>query len=260
MFDANFHTHTIYDDGTDSPEEMVLEAISIGLKAIGFSVHSYLPYENDWCIKKADEKEYIKEIGRLKKKYAGDIRIYNGIELDYYSDQAAEDYDYVIGSVHTLLIDGKFYDLDDTPEKLVTLAEEKYSGNIYSLIDDYYSLVSEIYSRTSCDIIGHFDLISKFNENGDLFDPADSRYISAYRNAADSLAGCSAIFEVNTGAVARGYRKDPYPAYDVYEYLESRGARFILTSDCHAKENLIFGFEDALSRYGNIGTDLKQSC
>ena len=39
---SNYHTHTTYCDGADSPEELVLEAIRLGCPEIGFSGHSYL--------------------------------------------------------------------------------------------------------------------------------------------------------------------------------------------------------------------------
>ena len=38
---GNLHTHTTYCDGNNSPEEMVLDAISAGFNVLGFSGHSY---------------------------------------------------------------------------------------------------------------------------------------------------------------------------------------------------------------------------
>ena len=34
---CNFHTHTKYSDGTDTPQEMIEAAIGFGFKALGFS-------------------------------------------------------------------------------------------------------------------------------------------------------------------------------------------------------------------------------
>ncbi len=36
---ANFHTHTVFCDGRNTPEEVVLSAIEKGFSAIGFSGH-----------------------------------------------------------------------------------------------------------------------------------------------------------------------------------------------------------------------------
>ena len=37
---SNFHTHTVFCDGADSPEELVLEALRLGCPEIGFSGRS----------------------------------------------------------------------------------------------------------------------------------------------------------------------------------------------------------------------------
>ena len=37
----NFHTHTRYSDGHDTPREMIGEAVSRGFTALGSSDHSY---------------------------------------------------------------------------------------------------------------------------------------------------------------------------------------------------------------------------
>ena len=51
------------------------------------------------------------------------------------------------------------------------------------------------------------------------------------------------VFEINTGAMSRGYRSEPYPSAEMIEYISSRGGQFILSSDSHSRENLCFGFE-----------------
>ena len=40
MIKANFHTHSTFSDGANTPEEMVQTAISLGMTALGFSDHS----------------------------------------------------------------------------------------------------------------------------------------------------------------------------------------------------------------------------
>ena len=48
---ANFHTHTTWCDGSDSPEAVIQAAIARNFDAIGFSSHAMLP-ENvlDWVL------------------------------------------------------------------------------------------------------------------------------------------------------------------------------------------------------------------
>ena len=61
--------------------------------------------------------------------------------------------------------------------------------------------------------------------------------------AADALLTTGKPFEINTGAISRGYRTDAYPSREIRTYLKERGARFILSSDAHRKEHICFGFD-----------------
>ena len=81
----NYHTHTRFCDGADSPEELILEALRLGCPEIGFSGHSYIEGEN-WCMSAEGTEQYIREICRLKEQYRDRIRIRLGIEQDILSD------------------------------------------------------------------------------------------------------------------------------------------------------------------------------
>ena len=45
MIRSDFHCHTLYCDGKDSPEDMVRNALEKGLAAVGISGHSYAPFD-----------------------------------------------------------------------------------------------------------------------------------------------------------------------------------------------------------------------
>ena len=68
-FLSNLHTHTLYCDGKNTPEEYIQKAIEKGFISIGFSGHSYLDFGEDWFMGTNETKEYIKEIRELKEKY-----------------------------------------------------------------------------------------------------------------------------------------------------------------------------------------------
>ena len=72
---SNFHTHTILCDGKDEPEALVQEALRLGCPALGFSGHSYAPYDRAYCMSPEETEEYKAVIHRLRKKYAGRIRL-----------------------------------------------------------------------------------------------------------------------------------------------------------------------------------------
>ena len=243
MILSNFHTHTSFCDGKDSAEELVLYAIELGCSEIGFSGHSFVEFDKECCMSITGCEEYKKEIIALREKYADKIKILLGVEQDIYSEQSTEDYDYIIGSVHYILKDNEYLFVDFSRQRQIDDVNKHYGGDFYAYIEDYYKLVGELYEKTRCNIIGHFDLVTKFNEKGDLFDIKHPRYLKAAFDALQKLSASPAVFEVNTGAISRGYRNTAYPDEIFLSKMAEGGRPFLLSSDCHAKENLLFGLD-----------------
>ena len=248
--------HSSFSDGENSPEELVRRAQEKGMTHLGISDHGYAPYDTDCCIPLPLLAEHWDCLRALKLRCRDTLALYCGIEQDFYSDTPTEAYDYVIGSVHYLLCEGIYFAVDDTPERLRELCARGYGRDFYALAEDYYQTVGAVYERTRCDLIGHFDLISKFNEKVPLFDPAHPRYVAAWQGAADRLLATGRPFEINTGAMSRQWRTEPYPADPILRYLASRGARFVLSSDSHSAENLCFAFPEQLRRARRLGLEL----
>ena len=243
MARIDLHVHSIFSDGKNTPEEMVREAIARGMDAIGFSDHSYTFFDESYCIPKAELARYRACVEELKNRYRGKIRVLCGIEQDFYSQEPCEGYDYVIGSVHYIRAGEEYIPVDESPEILRAAAEKHFGGDLYALIEEYYRTAARVVQKTGAHIIGHFDLIAKFNEGGALFDETDPRYVAASREAADCLLKTGRPFEINTGAVSRSFRTVPYPSGALRDYIRGRGGRFVLASDSHEKDGLCFLFE-----------------
>ena len=237
----DLHMHTVFSDGKNTPEEMVLEAIRLGLDTVGISDHSH----GEPCgMTQEAIGPYHAEIARLKEKYAGTIRVLCGLERDILSDDYTE-YDYTIGSVHWLTMpDGHHVPVDWTAEKLRAGAETYFGGDMVALAEAYYATVARVAEVTKCDIIGHFDLVTKFIEQDPSFDVNDPRYVRAWQQAADTLLRTGKPFEINTGAMSRGYRTEPYPAKEIRDYIRAHGGKLILSSDSHKKETIAYQFEE----------------
>ena len=243
---TNYHTHTTFCDGKNTAEEMVLSAIKKGMAEIGFSVHSPLPFPENWDIKKKKMPEYISTLKALKEKYKDQIKIYIGIEQDYYSEGSTEGFDYVIGAVHYILKDGKYLPLDLSAQATKENIDKHYDGDALSYCEDYYKIVEDLYNRTKCDIIAHFDLVTKFNERLPLIDTGNSRYKKASENAVYELLKTPAIFEINTGAISRGYRTTPYPADCILDLIAESEKPFVVNSDSHSIDTVDFGIQKAM--------------
>ena len=244
MITKDLHMHTAYCDGKDSPEDMILSAIDKGLKTVGISCHSYTSFDTSWCTQKEDIPRYIAELRYLRAKYFDKIHVLCGVEQDYYSDYPTDEFDYVIGSVHYMKVGEDYIPVDEDPEILKTAADKYFGGDIYALCELYFDAVAGVVNKTECDIIGHFDLISKFTEQTDIIDTTNPRYIAAWHKAADELLKLNVPFEINTGAISRGYRTQPYPSAEIIAYIKARGGRFVLSSDAHSAENVAYKFEE----------------
>ncbi len=242
----NFHTHTQFCDAKNTAEEMVLSAIEKGISYLGFSGHSETPFDPDYCMNKESEKEYRTEIKRLKEKYKGKIEIFCGIEQDFHSEPLNYDYDFVIGSVHYVEKDGKLYSADRSRENFISDIAESFGGDYYEYAERYFKLIQNVLEKTKGNFIGHFDLVTKYNEGEVLFSESHPRYVNAYEEALEVLCKKDAVFEINTGVIPRGHKTTPYPSKKILKRIFELGGRITFSTDCHRKEAIDYGFLDAI--------------
>lgn len=242
----NLHTHSTYADGKDTPEEMILEAIARGFDSIGFSEHSYMPFSTSKSqLKPTDTEKYRAEIYGLKAKYKDQIDIFCGIEFEFNSAMTYHNFDYMIGSVHYLDFGDAILGFDrDLPQTLAYI-QDNFGGNAMAFARRYYETLMQLPQKGKFDILGHFDLMTKNNEQGKFIDTNDKKYLDLGFEAIHALKGEIPLFEVNTGAVARGYRTAPYPQMEFMKEFRNCGYGAVITSDCHDKNFVDCFFEES---------------
>ena len=134
----NLHTHSKYCDGKDSLEEIVLSAIEKGFDSIGFSGHSYMHFSATIPMTPERTEEYKKEIALLKEKYKDKIKIFCGLEVEIYSEIDLSGFDYLIGSVHYLKINGEYVGFDRTAEVVENVINKYFEGSGEKYAIEYY--------------------------------------------------------------------------------------------------------------------------
>ncbi len=251
MIKTNFHTHTCFCDGDNTPREMVLEAIERGFTVLGFSMHSFLQQDLHIVPSRDRETAYIKEVLALKKEFADKIKIFLGLEQDLYSDAPRSDFEYLIGSVHYIKRGDNLFPVDAGKEKLLFIVDTYFGGDFCAFAEEYFSLVCEVAEKIKPDILGHFDLIMKYCEQIDL--PETDRYIEAAAKAIKRLIPLGIPFEINTGAMSRGLRTTPYPSKKLLKIMQQNSAKIVFSSDCHNKDFLEYGFDLAEEMALNAG-------
>lgn len=151
MIKTNWHTHTSrcgHAVGTD--EEYVLAAIEAGIKTLGFSDHAaYIKPHPHSRMNYEQVPDYISSIRSLSRKYADQISIHLGMEVEYYPDQwetlswYRNNLDYCIIGQHDLSFDG-------TSIYRVTEREQLFT---------YVDALEEACRHSLCDYICHPDVV-----------------------------------------------------------------------------------------------------
>ena len=249
----NLHTHTTYCDGKDTPEQMIKAAIDKGFKSIGFSGHSCVTFDEVSSMSPQGMEQYKKEIRELAERYKDKIEVFCGIEYDFYSDFDISDFDYSIGSVHALKIGNEFFGVDHSMDSSIKLIKEHFGGDGLAFARAYYETLAKLPERGSFDIIGHFDLVTKYRDRVAFFDEESKKYTDMALEAVSALAGKIPFFEVNTGAIGRGYRTTPYPDAFLVKELKRQGFGAVITSDCHNSEWLGVGYDKAVELLSSCG-------
>lgn len=243
---CDVHTHTIYCDGENTPEEMLIAAINKGLKSYGFSSHAHLPYDESWNMSHSSQKKYIQEILDLKDKYKDKIDVLLGIEYDLYSDSDLSQFDYVIGSCHCIIKDDKYLSVDCSEKVYLECVNEAFGGDHYAFVKEYFNTMSTADQKVDSTFYGHFDIINKFNKNFKFFDENDVRYTEPMYSALEKLAKSKKPFELNTSAIYR--HSDTEPTCSAVKWLTAlseMGGQIIINSDAHSSERIGYNFDRA---------------
>ena len=248
---TNYHTHTTFCDGKGTPEQVVLSAIKEGFDAIGFSGHGYTEYDLRYCMK--DVAGYIREVVRLREKYKEKIEIYLGIEEDSRHINNRADFDYIIGSCHYVT------DKNGTPSPVDSNIDyfkkglSFFGGDPLALAEQYYSHFTDYILKWKPDIIGHFDLVTKFEEKEESLFLENEGYWKIAEAYAEKALLAGSFFEINTGLITRGYRTSPCPHDRLLRIIHRCGGGVVLSSDSHSPDTLSAYFDEAKSILRDIG-------
>lgn len=251
MLYSNLHTHTVYSDGKHTVEENILSAIDKGMVSLGFSDHSCTDFDFSYCIKTEKLAQYVAEIPQMREKYRDQIEIYLGLECDGYTTLANRKiYDYIIADCHYVKHGGVYFSVDHTRDVQQDAINNAFGGDALAYAKAYFATYAEIIPPMHPDILGHFDLCTKFG----LMPEDDPEYMRAALEALDAALSSCKIFELNTGAISRGY-KPLYPAPYLLNYIREHGGKINLSSDSHHRDNLIFYFNEAAAILADAGFD-----
>lgn len=243
----DYHIHTARcGHATGAMADYVAQAKLIGLKEIGFADH--LPLLKGWdetlTMPESELSGYIAEI-KEQQSANPEISIKTGIEADFIPGLEAETarllasqaFDYVIGSVH--FING--WGFDDS-----RYLEGYQKREIYDIYKDYFELVKAAARSGLFDIIGHLDLVKKYN-----FRP-QTDFTALLEDAVQAIASAGVCVEINTA----GLRKpvgEIYPSKEILAMCYKAGVPMVLGSDAHEPNQVGMDFGLAVATAQEIG-------
>ena len=226
MLKTNWHTHTSrcgHAVGTD--EEYVLKAIQGGLTTLGFSDHApYLKPDPTERMNYEQLDDYISSVRSLQEKYKDQIRIFLGMEVEYYPDQWNElshyrkTLDYCILGQHNISFEG--------------VSSYSVYGRKYLM--QYVDCLAEACRHGLCDYIAHPDVILY------SYPVMDGSVKEAAERIAEISLQYNMPLELNTGSgVYNGLRqyqdgkRYAYPTRPFFEVFAQKNCPVIIGLDIH---------------------------
>jgi histidinol-phosphatase (PHP family) len=246
LFWANYHTHSLYSDGSNKPEVMIKSAIGKRIKILGFSDHAPIPFDSGWNMKNENIENYINDINELKTKYASEIEIYTGLEIDYISSISGIknwkhlNLDYTIGSVHFLkkFETGNYFNFDYSREIFAKGLKKIFGNNIKKMVSYYYEQIINMINEDKPDIIGHLDLITKFNKKNYFFNESDKWYKDIVNLTLSVIKEKDCIVEINTRGFYKNLSNNYYPNYWILQNCKLQNIPVLINSDSHNYKEL----------------------
>ncbi|MFO8000869.1 MAG: histidinol-phosphatase [Marinilabilia sp.] len=251
---ANYHGHSNYCDGQGNPEDYVKKALELGMKTLGISSHAPVPFHTTWNMKSERLNNYLDHLTALKKKYTGQIELLSSLEVDYipgimgpaHSRILSAGLDYVVGSVHFVetFPDGHRWSIDDSTDDFSRGIAEIFEGDIQKTVTRYFELQREMLEDQGPHILGHMDKIRMHNLNRFFFNEADEWYVQQVRDTLKLAAEKGTVVEINTKYLKRAGLT--FPSSDHFKWMADNHIPVTLSSDAHAPDKLLEGFEETM--------------
>ena len=245
---ADVHMHCGFSNDSESrPEDRVESAIAKGLSVICFTDH-YDKDNLDWGDEAIfDVESYFQKMIELQEEYRDQIDIRIGAEIgmqpylaEYYQDfMAQHPFDFVIGSVHSVLehdVALDFFQKHSDPEGYKIYFEE---------------MLQDVQKIKSYDVLGHLDYIVRYSNQGSKgFDLND--YMDIIEEILKQVIAHGKGIEMNMSGLKYGLGA-PHPQPEIIKrYRELGGEIITVGADGHIPEHIAYDY--------HLADDILKSC
>jgi len=238
----DYHVHTLFSDGSKDLRDYLAEATRRKIDEIGFSDHVHFK-KAAWSMDFSDLSNYVNRINLQRR--ASDISIKTGLEVDFVPSKMGGlmrvinkfRFDYLMGSVHFI---GDWM-IDDERQ-----IDEWRNRNVDQVYQQYFVLVQEMAESGLFDIVGHLDLVKKFN-----FRPRKD-VSDILLETVEIISKSKMCVEVNTAGLRKPCH-EVYPSEKLMKMCFDRGLSITLGSDAHSPLEVGADFDKASALLRKIG-------
>lgn len=245
---ADVHMHCGFSNDSETrPEDMVESAIAKGLSVICFTDH-YDKDNLDWGDEAIfDVESYFQKMTELQEEYRDQIDIRIGAEIgmqpylaEYYQNfMAQHPFDFVIGSVHSVLehdVALDFFQKHSDPEGYRIYFEE---------------MLQDVQKIKAYDVLGHLDYIVRYSNQGSKgFDLND--YMDIIEEILKQVIAHGKGIEMNMSGLKYGLGA-PHPQPEIIKrYRELGGEIITVGADGHIPEHIAYDY--------HLADDILKSC
>lgn len=257
---ADYHVHTEFSDDSVYPMEQVIkDAIAMQMNEICFTDHVDYGIKVDWdCghpivyrgnepLANVDYPRYVAKIRELQSRYDRQIAIKLGLEFGMQMHTISKyealfqkyPFDFIILSVHQVE-DKEFWTQDFQKGRSQKEYNERYYKELLNIVSVYKN-----YS-----VLGHMDLIARYDENGIYsFEKIEPMVSEILKIVIEDQKG----IELNTSYHRYGL-KDTTPSVEILKCYQKLGGEIItIGSDSHKPEHLGAYIEDAKQLLKSLG-------
>lgn len=255
------HTHTeLCPHGSGEPvEKMIQRAIQLGMKKYCITEHAPLPPDiadsyagsadgiDEASIKVSELPEYFKLTRSLQKKYADQIEISIGFEIDYLPGLEEWTKDFLneygpetqesILSVHFMKgTDDKLWCVDDGVENFQS-GFQQFLNDPQDVFRQYYQTVA---ASVDCDLgqyrpqrIGHMSLVRKYQDYFHLTEDLDENNLELVENILRKIKKQDRELDLNLAGLYKPLCNDFYPGKQILRMTQNLSIPLIYGSDAH---------------------------
>lgn len=255
------HTHTeLCPHGSGEPvEKMIQRAIQLGMKKYCITEHAPLPPDiadsyagsvdgiDEASIKVSELPEYFKLTRSLQKKYADQIEISIGFEIDYlpgfeewtkdFLNEYGPETQESILSVHFMKgTDDKLWCVDDGVENFQS-GFQQFLNDPQDVFRQYYQTVA---ASVDCDLgqyrpqrIGHMSLVRKYQDYFHLTEDLDENNLELVENILRKIKKQDRELDLNLAGLYKPLCNDFYPGKQILRMTQNLSIPLIYGSGAH---------------------------